>query len=148
MFAVQNTIEINAPVSQAWNKISKLDQVDQWLDGVNEAHFHTAHHEGVGAGRTCDIEGFGTLVETAVQWEDRKGFTLSIEGMPALVEQALGSWSLAPDGPDKTLATMTVEVSTRFGLLGKAAERLMLKPKFAKTVVGATESFKRYVEAR
>jgi coenzyme Q-binding protein COQ10 len=146
MFAVENTVEIAVPVSQAWSKISQLDRVDEWVESVKEAHFHTDLHEGVGTGRTCEIEGFGTLRETVVAWEQERGFTLDVQGMPALVKTAHGSWLLEPAGEGKTRATMKMEVSTRFGVLGRLAERWMLKPQFAATVQGATEQFKRTLE--
>ena len=146
MLEVSRTIEIEAPVERAWTKLSKLDDVERWAKGVLEARYHTPNTTGVGAGRTCEIEGFGTLVEEAVEWEDGVGFTLSIQGMPAIVASASGSWALEPAGPETTRATMTLKLQTRFWPVGALLERFVLGPKFVHQAEATTAAFKAFVE--
>jgi uncharacterized protein YndB with AHSA1/START domain len=146
MFVVEKSVAIDAPVGHVWELLSKLDGVETWLDDVIEAHYHTKNTSGVGAGRTCDIKGFGTVVETAVEWKENESFTLDIQGMPAIIGDAKGTWTLAPSGDSQTNATMRIRVETRFWPLGAIMEKLMLRRNFMKNVEGGTAAFKQYVE--
>jgi len=146
MFVVEKSVALDAPVGNVWELISKLDGVEIWLDDVIEAHYHTKNTSGVGAGRTCDIRGFGTLVETAVEWKENETFTLDIQGMPAVIGDAKGTWTLAASGDDRTNATMRMRIETRFWPIGAIMERVILRRKFMKNVEGATAAFKQYVE--
>ena len=59
---IERTVEINAPIDQVWSKISNLADIQNWTKAVKESHFHTKIERGIGAGRTCDVPGFCTLV--------------------------------------------------------------------------------------
>ena len=143
---VQSVIEIDAPVELVWSKISNLADIQNWTVTVNESHYHTDTQRGVGAGRTCDVKGFGTLVENVLQWKENESFRLSLEGLPAIVKEASGRWQLESLGTDRTRATTMIEMQTRYGPIGTLIEKLMLGPKLGKTVKSVQREFKAYVE--
>ena len=143
---VQSIIEVDAPVEFVWSKISNLADIQNWTVTVNESHFHTKAQRGLGAGRTCDVKGFGTLVENVLEWKENESFRLSLEGLPAFVKEASGGWQLESVGANRTRATTTVEMQTRYWPIGALIEKLMLGPRMGKTVKSVQREFKAYVE--
>ena len=143
---VQSIIEIDAPVEFVWSKISNLADIQNWTVTVNKSHYHTNAQRGLGAGRTCEVKGFGTLVENVLEWKENESFRLSLEGLPAFVKEASGGWQLESLGTNRTRATTTIEMQTRYWPIGVLIEKLMLGPKMGKTVKGVQQEFKAYVE--
>jgi len=143
---IEKIIEIDAPIDLVWNKISNLADIQNWTKTVIESHFHTEKHRGIGAGRTCDVKGFGTLVENVIEWNENESFRLSLEGLPFFIDEASGGWRLEAIGENRTRATTFIDVTTRFWPLGVLMEKFALGPQFSKTIVGAQGEFKTYVE--
>ena len=144
---IEHTIEIDAPADLVWSKISNLADIQNWTKAVKESHFHTEKTRGVGAGRTCDVPGFGTLVENVLEWDEAKSFRLSLEGLPFFIGNASGGWRLEELGPNKTRATTFIDLKTRFWPIGALMEKFALAPQFHKTVKGAQREFRIYAEA-
>lgn len=143
---IEKVIEIDAPVDLVWSKISNLADIQNWTKTVNESHFHTEKERGIGAGRTCDVQGFGTLVENVLEWDEGKSFRLSLEGLPFFIKEASGGWRLEKLGSDRTRATTFIDAKTGFWPLGALMEKFALGPQFSKTIVGAQGEFRTYVE--
>lgn len=143
----EHTIEIDAPIELVWDKISNLADVQNWTKVVNESFYHTEIERGIGAGRTCDVEGFGELVENVLEWDEGKSIRLSIEGLPFFIKEASGRWRLEELGPNRTRGTTSVDLKTRFWPLGALLERFALGPQFSKAIKVAQREFKAHVEA-
>lgn len=144
---LEQTIEIDAPIELVWEKISNLADIQNWTKSVASSHFHTEVHRGPGAGRTCEVPGFGTLVENVLEWNETESFRLSLEGLPFFIGEASGGWRLKKLAEDKTRATTFIDLKTRFWPVGALLEKLALGPQFAKTVRGVQGEFKSFVEA-
>lgn len=143
---LEQTIEIEAPIDEVWSKISNLADIQNWTKAVKESHFHTEITRGIGAGRTCDVPGFGTLVENVLDWEEGKSFRLSLEGLPFFIKSASGGWRLEELGPNRTRGVTTIDFETKFWPVGVLLEKYGLGPQFDKTIKGAQREFKAYVE--
>jgi uncharacterized membrane protein len=143
---IEHIIEIDAPIDLVWSKISNLADVQNWTKAVKESHFHTEIERGIGAGRTCDVPGFGTLVENVLDWDEGKSIRLSLEGLPFVIKEASGGWRLEELGPNRTRAVTSIDLKTRFWPIGALLEKFALGPQFNKTVKGAQREFKTYVE--
>ena len=143
---IEHTIEINAPIDLVWEKISDLADIQNWLDAVNESHYHTEKERGIGAGRTCDVKGLGTLVENVLDWEEGKSFRLSLEGLPFFIQEASGGWRLEEIGPNRTRGITSIDLKTRFWPLGALLEKFVLASQFTKTMKGGQREFRAYVE--
>ncbi len=143
---IEHTIEIDAPIDLVWSKISDLADVQNWTKAVKESHYHTKIERGIGAGRTCDVPGFGTLVENVLEWDEGKSFRLSLEGLPFFIKEASGGWRLEELGPNRTRGITSIDLKTRFWPIGALLEKFALGPQFRKTIKGAQREFKTYVE--
>ena len=143
---IEHTIEIDAPIELVWSKISNLADIQNWTKAVKKSHFHTEIERGIGAGRTCDVPGFGTLVENVLDWDEGKSFRLSLEGLPFFIKETSGGWRLEELGPNRTRGITSIDLKTRFWPIGALLERFALGPQFRKTIKGAQREFKAYVE--
>lgn len=143
---ITESITINAPVAKVWEELAKLDQVQNFITSVTRSVYATDQKSGVGAQRTCDITGIGTILETIVDWKEGERLAYTIEGMPAIVKSALSQWSVNPVGTNKTTLTVVSTIETRFGLVGAAMEKLALKPQLSSTLHTIVREFKTYME--
>ncbi len=143
---IEHAIEIDAPIELVWSKISDLGDIQNWTKAVKESHYHTEQKSGIGAGRTCDVPGFGKLIENVLDWDEGKSFRLSLEGLPFFIKEASGGWRLEELGPNRTRGITTIDVKTGYWPIGALLEKFALGPQFNKTIKGAQREFKAYVE--
>lgn len=143
---VEHKIEIDAPLNLVWEKISRLTDIQNWTRTVNEAHFHTEAERGLGAGRTCDVPGLGTLVENVLEWKERESYTLSLEGLSFFVKNAHGGWRLEKVNDNRTRTTTFINMETGNWPIGALMERFILGPQINKTIKIVQSEFKSYVE--
>ena len=143
---IEHKIEIAAPIEAVWEKISNLTGIQHWTKTVNKAHYHTDTQRGIGAGRTCDVPGFGTLVENVLEWTEGESYRLSLEGLPAFVKEASGGWHLEKVDADNTIATTFIDMETRFWPIGAIMEKVALGPQFNTVIAGVQLEFRDHAE--
>jgi uncharacterized membrane protein len=146
MLQITRTIDINAPVNDVWKKLAKLDDVENFVDSVTRSVYNTEQKEGVGASRTCDVKGFGTIVEEIIDWREGEAFTYTVEGMPKMVKHAQSKWLLESKSQSETTVSVTTSIETRYGAFGRLMEKFALAPKLGTTLTGALRQFKEHVE--
>lgn len=146
MLEITKTIDIDAPVNDLWRKLAKLDDVQDFVENVTKSYYSSEQKEGVGAERTCEVRGFGTLIEQVIEWKDGETLTYAIEGMPKIVKHAQSTWRLQPKNHVQTTVTVTSSIDTRYGVLGKLMGNLAMKPQLTRVIGGALTSFKQLVE--
>ncbi|MBL4838277.1 MAG: SRPBCC family protein [Kordiimonadaceae bacterium] len=144
---IEHKIEISEPIETVWDQISDLTGIQDWTKTVNSAHFHTDKQRGIGAGRTCDVKGFGKLVENVLEWSEGESYRLSLEGLPSFVKEASGGWRLEKAGDNRTIATTFIDMETRYWPFGVIMEKVALGPQFNKVISGVQKEFKNHVEA-
>lgn len=143
---IELKIEISEPIETVWEQISNLTGIQDWTKTVNTAHFHTEKQRGVGAGRTCDVQGFGTLIENVLEWSEGESYRLSLEGLPSFVKKASGGWHLEKVDENRTIATTYIDMETRYWIIGAIMEKVALGPQFKKVIAGVQQEFKNHVE--
>lgn len=143
---IERKIEISEPIEAVWDQISNLTGIQDWTKTVNKAHFHTEKQRGIGAGRTCDVRGFGTLIENVLDWSEGESYRLSLEGLPSFVKKASGGWRLEKVDDNRTVATTFIDMETRYWFVGALMEKLALGPQFKKVISGVQQEFKDHVE--
>ena len=146
MLQITKTIDIDAPVNDVWQKLAKLDDVQNFVDSVTKSYYSSEQKEGVGAERTCEVKGFGTLVEEIVEWKDGETLTYTVAGMPPMVKHAQSNWRLERKSHIQTTVTVTSSMETRYGLFGAFMEKFAMKPRITRILEDALSQFKNYVE--
>lgn len=146
MLQINTSIEIDAPANDVWRKLAKLDDVQHWVESVEKSYYSSEQTEGVGAERTCEVRGFGTLQEKIVQWEDGQSLTYAVEGMPSIVRGAQSAWQVQAITPLKTRVSIQSSVETNYGVFGALMAKTMMRPRMTRLLEGGLRSFKDFVE--
>ena len=145
---IKKEILINKPIAEAWEVLgNQFTTAYLWARGLD-------HSKGSGKplfegascnNRTCEVAGFGTI-EEEIRMFDAKNHILSyevIKGFPGFIASAINTWKLEDLGY-RTKVTMHLKMETK-GLMGILMGPMM-KMKLNKTVDGAIEDFKIFVE--
>jgi carbon monoxide dehydrogenase subunit G len=146
MLQINATIEINAPADLVWKRLAKLDDVQHFVESVQKSYYSSEQTEGIGAERTCEVKGFGTLQEKITQWDDGDSLTYAVEGMPKVVRSARSHWSLNAITPNKTRVTVESTMETNYGVFGSLMAKYMMRPQVTRLLEKGLASFKDYVE--
>ncbi len=146
MLQITRTIDIDAPVDAVWKTLAKLDDVQRFITSVTRSVYNTAQKEGIGASRTCDVDGFGTVVEEMVEWKDGEGFSFTIEGGPKMIKSAVSKWRLERKSAFQTTLHVTSTIEVRYGALGTLMEKLALGPKLGATLTAVVSQVKEHIE--
>ena len=79
-YQVTATTEINASQKDVWQLLQDFSNVE-WAPGVNKS-YHIGHEEkGIGAGRHCELDGFGEIDEYITQWYEGTGFVFNVAAL-------------------------------------------------------------------
>lgn len=143
---ITRTIDINAPVNDVWKALAKLDNVQNFVDSVTKSYYSSEQKEGVGAERTCEVKGFGTLVEEIIEWKDGETLTYTVEGMPRIVKHAQSTWRLERKNHFQTTVSVTSSMETRYGPVGVLMQKFAMKPRITRLLQDALAQFKEFVE--
>ena len=143
MASLVASVCIEAPASQVWEHLARLEDIDLWSDVVVSARCEGSQSRGVGAERTCELMGNRTITERWVAWDEGRSFQYEGVGLPA-VKRAVNRWSLSPQG-DRTLVTSAADVVFKGGPAGRVLG-LILAPLMRRMATGALAGFKYLVE--
>jgi len=138
-YQVTASIEINAAQDIVWALLQDFANVE-WAPGVNKS-YHIGHEKkGVGAGRHCELDGFGEIDEYITQWHEGIGYVYNVSALGPL-HQAFSSWWLTSEN-GKTTLTVVFSYNIRFGLFGKVMHKLLMRGKLEKSLPLTLEGVK------
>ena len=109
-------------MNDVWVALARLEDIVLWSEAVQSARCDGPARQGVGARRTCRLRGGITIAERWTVWEEGRSFTYEGTGLP-LVERAINTWSVAPQGQNTLLSTCA-QVTTKGGAFGRLLEPL------------------------
>lgn len=145
--SVKSEIKIDAPKEKVWSIISDLGGVQNFHPGVKKSYYTSEHKEGLNASRVCELIPMGRVEESATEWQDGESFVLKViplEKAPPFAE-AFGRMSVRHNGTG-TIASLEVEYSLKYGLIGRLMDSLMIKKQFNKVVPAVLDGLKHYTE--
>ncbi len=145
MMHIKKHILVNAPAELVWQKLAKLDEIHVFVQGISNSVYSSKIRAGIGAQRTCYIDGVGSLVENIVEWNEGSGFKYEVAGMPSIIRKLSNTWSVHNVG-EQTAVGSEIEVQAKYGWLGWLLERLALRARLGAGSAGALAQFKYYVE--
>ncbi|MEZ4658685.1 MAG: SRPBCC family protein [Caldilineaceae bacterium] len=120
MIRLYTSICIEAPAHAVWARLAKLEDVELWAEPIIKASCDGALSQGVGAERTCLLQGNVTIQERWTEWEEGKSFKYEGVGIP-MFKYAANRWTVQPQGA-QTLVISQAELRLRWGLLGRMLE--------------------------
>ena len=95
----------------------------------------------------CELLPMGAIEETAVEWHDGESYVVSITPMAKAppFKQARARLALKEENGG-TRASMNVEYTLKYGVLGKLMDALMVRSQFQKAIPGVLRGLKHYTE--
>ncbi len=146
MSTVTRQVEINVPADEVWRAIADFGGVYKWAPNVASSYSTTEANGGVGAGRHCEVPGFGGIDEEIVDWKEGHSYKYQVENIGP-IGKLVNEWSVTSDG-DNSLVTTSASYRMRFGLLGALMDRLMVRRSIRKAMMQSQSGLKGYVETR
>lgn len=144
-YEVKNEVIINAPAEVVWDVLKDFGNVSDWAPTVTKSHYLNSITSGVGMGRHCDIEGFGSIQEYITYWEEGVGFTYSITPIGPLAESN-SSWWLSRIDDKTTKLQFNLSYDIRFGLFGIILHKLVIRKKLKQSLPETLAATKKQVE--
>lgn len=142
-FTSQKIIE--APAEAVWQVLADFSVADTWAPQVTRSYSLTEHDRGLGAGRHCDIKGFGSIQETITDWQEGRSLTYDVTPLGPIAV-AWSRWSVRSIDADSCQLIIDFSYNTRFGLFGKLMSALVMKRKLNKAIPQGLDAMKYRVE--
>ena len=144
MTQVSSQIRIDAPKEKVWEVLADFGGVSRWAPTVLDSYSTTGANGGVGAGRHCDVKGFGGIEEEIVRWEAGRSLGVSLDNAGP-IKSSVNEFTVIP-GDDGTVVTLTVDFQAKFGPAGAVLDRLVVRRQMEKTITLTLAGLKHYVE--
>ena len=148
MGAVSSEAVIALPRAEVWAKLRDLRMARHYVGGVIAIEFNAGPREGIGASRRVFMKG-RAVDETAIAWEEGRGFTLKIhngEARPAPFKWATFRYVIedAPGAQTRFHGTFAYEMAG--GLFGWLLEMLVVRPALKRSQALLGPNMKKFYE--
>jgi len=144
-YNVGTKIVIDASRDKVWQVLEDFGNVYTWAPGVSVSHQIGDKEIGVGAGRHCQLDGFGAIDEYITQWHEGRGFVYNVTPLGPL-DKSHSSWWLTAKGENKTELEVVFSYNIRFGLFGKIMHALVMRKKLLASLPETLSAVKNRVE--
>ncbi len=137
MATIEKTIEVDVPVTTAYNQYTQFESFPEFMEGVKEVrqlddkHLHWRAEVG-GQEREWDAEIVEQVPDQVIAWRSTSGHTNA------------GRVAFEPAGPDRTRVTVQIEYAPE-GIVETIGDKLGFMDHRVK---GDLERFKAFVESR
>jgi len=144
-YEVKTDIIINTPTTAVWDVLKDFGNVSDWAPTVTKSHYLNEKTSGIGTGRHCDIEGFGSIQEYITDWHEGLGFVYSVTALGPLAASN-SSWWLTQIDDQTTKLEVNFSYDIRFGLFGKILHKLVMRNKLEQSLPETLVATKKHVE--
>lgn len=132
--SIHNQVDIAATPTEVWGVLADLD-LDEYDPVVTKSAIVGDEHEGLGATRRCDARQGRYFIEKVTDWQapDRLQFTIIECNLPT--RNLTHSYTLEAT-PTGTRVRQEMRYDTKFGLLGRVLDWLMIRRASDKGIKG------------
>lgn len=141
---ITNTIHIDAPLEIVWQSLADLGNISTWANNIATSQYEMMSEDHIGSRRVCEINGMGTLVEEIQTWEEKKGFSYKLIGIP-MINEGVNSWQIE-EAKGGTKLSLTSDIKMKYGAIGRLIGKLMMRGRSGGSFGSMLEEFKHYVE--
>ncbi|MBT4710573.1 MAG: SRPBCC family protein [Alphaproteobacteria bacterium] len=89
-------------------------------------------NQGLGIQRLCTFYDGNSILETVKDWRDKSGFTVEMTEMNMPFKSAHATLDALPAGDGKSVITMTLEATPKYGIFGALMGAVMIRPMMTK----------------
>lgn len=145
MSTLRHEILISAPIGNVWKAVGDLLAVQHYNPTVASVRYTSDQHEGVGAGRRCDLRPKGWVEERIWDWRPPHAIGLEVAASQWPIVFMKWKTELANDGT-ATRVRQKMSYQLKFGPLGSVLDGLVMRRKLDRSIREIFESLKRFVE--
>jgi len=144
-YQVKTSIIINTPTSAVWNVLKDFGNVSDWAPTVTKSHYLSSQTSGVGTGRYCHIQGFGSIEESIIEWREGQGFVYTVTPLGPL-DASQSSWWITELDENISELEVTLDYDVRFSIFGRILHKLIMRKKLEQSLPETLIFTKEYVE--
>ncbi len=145
MTILENSIRISAPPERVWSVLAQLDALHDYDPSVRRSALLEGPRSGLGASRQCDLRPGGWFRERVTEWEREVALAFRLFECTLPVKALSYRYRLVEEG-DETVVHERMEYALKFGPLGKALDRLVMRRKWSAGINASLSALKRRVE--
>ena len=146
MSTLYNEITIAATVSDIWNVLSKVDELDKYDPTVLRSEATTVDNTGTGAARKVAMkDGKNWFEEKVTIFNPGKNLAFELTACSFPVHQLKHSYSFETKN-NYTVVRQVMEYRMKYGLLGKLLDSLIVRKQSDKGIKQFFAGLKAYVE--
>ncbi len=139
MHRVTITREMSHDVQEVWRLLDDFGAISKYNPGVESAEILSPKPTGLDAQRICHFYDGSSLKETIVRYEPGQGYSFDLSDFALPLKQATTHFDLKRIGDGRSLLTVTLEFIPKFGPLGWAMGKLMMRPMLQRALRGVTK---------
>jgi len=144
-YQVKTSIIINTPSSAVWDVLKDFGNVSDWAPTVTKSHYLSSQTSGVGTGRYCHIQGFGSIEESVTEWKEGKGFVYTVTPLGPL-DTSQSSWWITEIDENVSKLEVTLDYDVRFSIFGRILHKLVMRKKLEQALPETLVFTKEHVE--
>ena len=139
MHRVTVTRELNHDVADVWRLLDDFGAIAKYNPGVEFAEIVSAGPTGLDAQRICHFYDGTSLKETIVRYQPGHGYSFDLSDFALPLKQATSHFDLTRISDGRSLLTVTLEFTPKFGPLGWVMGKLMMRPMLQRALRGVTK---------
>jgi|APSaa5957512535_1039671.scaffolds.fasta_scaffold29646_2 hypothetical protein len=137
MGTITVTRALNVDAARAWGALADFGNIANFHPDLSGSRLlNGSANEGVGAERRCDLKDRNYLVERVLDWQDGRSYTVDIVESSMPLRSATATLSVREIDAHHSEATMTINMTMKFGLVGKIMEVLMVRAAMKRSMAG------------
>jgi uncharacterized protein YndB with AHSA1/START domain len=144
MTTLKHKIFIHAPPERVWEALADLESVRHYNPMAHRVTITTAKREGPGAERRCEGPQ-GAFCERVLSWDVGRSITIELSESKWPVAGMRWTTRLQPDSAG-TLMLQETTYEPKFGILGHALDRVVLRRKLTVGIRDVFHRFRAHVE--
>lgn len=147
MREITKRVTIDASAGRVWEVLADFGKVAPWAPTVIESRIldKSKKNKRVGTARMLRHRSNKEVEEVVTAWQERKGFTVEFPMAGGAIKSFSQQWSLEGT-KDEAQVTVVMRYDTRWGLVGRFVDLIMLKKHFSRELTLALAGLKHHVE--
>lgn len=142
---LNHSIVVDAPIEVVYATLSQIDNVAQWVEAVEKAACVSEKKQGLGAVRECRLTDGSVVREQVTKVVENRLIEMEMIAHDLPVRYFKWQISMNEKG-EQILIEQHTQYKVKFGLVGTLMNHLMVKNELDRTLKGAYNGLKTYIE--
>lgn len=148
MTIIEKEAVIDRTKAEVWEILADYGNIYRFNPNVKASHCTSDIANGLGATRQCELQPMGVVQERIIRWVEGRSYTVEIyegEKVPPF-QQCIATLSVEREGDYQTRVRFVIQYDLKYGFLGKAMDKIMVKSQFTTAAEKLLAGLKSYAE--